>query len=269
MGKMAIRFFRGVSIRDGYVVFYLNDNENTELKLPFITEKEYSIELEVAGTLINKLPLDTSRTMTILRVSGPINENDITAILVRCISLEELDLSNATLESLPAVNFNVTGIINLSITRLYLPFITQADYESSGSKLVFSGLLGLQDVIANKNQVSFKFYRNEDPATLNSLLFPEGTSNCVLYCYLKHTTYLSLPSTLTKFAYLTNAYDRFSCEYCIINAVSPPTVTLPKPFTSWMEVSKKILVPKNSVDAYRASNWNQVAEIDAMEDYGY
>lgn len=94
-------FFKGVSIEDGYVCFILNDTESTVIKLPFISEKELTIEVKEPGTLKSLLSDENMRTVISLKLKGSLNEDDFATIRYWMFVVENVDLSETNISEVP------------------------------------------------------------------------------------------------------------------------------------------------------------------------
>ena len=94
-------FFKGVSIEDGYVCFVLNDTESTVIKLPFISEKELTIEVKEPGTLKSLLSDENMRTVISLKLKGSLNEDDFATIRYWMFVVENVDLSETNISEVP------------------------------------------------------------------------------------------------------------------------------------------------------------------------
>lgn len=94
-------FFKGVSIEDGYVCFVLNDTESTVIKLPFISEKELTIEVKEPGTLKSLLSDENMRTVISLKLKGSLNEDDFATIRYWMFVVENVDLSETDISEVP------------------------------------------------------------------------------------------------------------------------------------------------------------------------
>ena len=85
--------FKEVFMGDGFVVFTLSDN--SQIKLPFLTDTQLTINVTTAGTLKNSLTLEEQRSVTSLKIKGYINKDDLIFINTYLHSLEILDISDA------------------------------------------------------------------------------------------------------------------------------------------------------------------------------
>ena len=100
-GKDGDTVFKGVDIRDGYVVFTLNDASSTEIKLPFLAEGELFLESLYEGHIMKLLSDERKRSTTHLTITGVIGPDDVRYMADQVLSLECLDLSGANLTVLP------------------------------------------------------------------------------------------------------------------------------------------------------------------------
>lgn len=87
--------FKEVFIGDGFVVFTLDDDNNSQIKLPFVTDTQLSVNVTTAGTLRDCLTIEEQRSVTSLKVIGYINRDDLIFINTYLHSLEILDISDA------------------------------------------------------------------------------------------------------------------------------------------------------------------------------
>ena len=69
--------FKEVFIGDGFVVFTLDDDNNSQIKLPFVTDTQLSVNVTTAGTLRYCLTIEEQRSVTSLKVIGYINRDEL------------------------------------------------------------------------------------------------------------------------------------------------------------------------------------------------
>lgn len=62
--------FKEVFIGDGFVVFTLDDDNNSQIKLPFVTDTQLSVNVTTAGTLRDCLTIEEQRSVTSLKIEG-------------------------------------------------------------------------------------------------------------------------------------------------------------------------------------------------------
>lgn len=98
-------FFKGVSIKDGYVCFILNDAESTVIKLPFVSEKELIVEVKEPGTLKSLLTDEHMRTVISLKIRGSLNDDDFATIRYWMFVMETVDLSETDISEVPKDGF--------------------------------------------------------------------------------------------------------------------------------------------------------------------
>ena len=88
-------FFKGVEIKDGFVIFMLNDGKDSTIKIPLQKDTVLEISLQDSERLRAVISSEEMRTVTKLKVKGVISDEDM-RFLQHFISLEELDLSETT-----------------------------------------------------------------------------------------------------------------------------------------------------------------------------
>lgn len=268
-GEDGDAFFNGVTIKSDYVVFTLNDGLNTEIKLPFVTETQYSVHVDSPGTLSKLLPSDQRRRITSLKISGTLDETDMKFINCQLSSLENLDLSKA---SHPAVlNPFEAEVINRSLRNVSLGSLPKSDVDGSFN---ISYCIALETVTINTNNTVIRgrsksnWFPTEITPSLSTVYIAEGISDILLnpgdIIYAKLDA-IHLPSTLKR---MNNKSFRMggdgSVNKVISHAIVPPDAYSPPSYygniktTEWT-IRENIFagsgvdtlyVPSNSVEAY-------------------
>lgn len=144
-GKDGDTVFKGVDIRDGYVVFTLNDATSTEIKLPFLSEGELFLESLYEGHIMKLLSDEQKRSTTHLTITGVISPEDVRYIADQVLSLEILDLSGSNLTVLPERCF-CKGSLKYgkeTLKDVYLP-----DSCAEIGEEAFYGCVNLRKVVA-------------------------------------------------------------------------------------------------------------------------
>lgn len=99
-GEDGDTLIKHISINEGYVIFTLNDGQDTKIKLPYATDTEVVLEVVTPGTIGEILTDEQERSTLNLKVYGNIDDNDLLYIKYHMPNIESLDLSNTTLTSL-------------------------------------------------------------------------------------------------------------------------------------------------------------------------
>ena len=115
-GENGDSVFKSVTVSDGYVVFTLNDENDTVIKIPFYTDTVLRLTTTKGGMIAELISDTQERTTISLSVDGPIDAEDIMFIRYHLTALESLDLSNAIVSSIPENGFK--GMRRLKIVKL-------------------------------------------------------------------------------------------------------------------------------------------------------
>ncbi len=171
-------FFKSVSIQDGYVCFILNDLESTTIKLPFVAEKDLTINISAPGSLKHLLTNEQRRSIIQLKIQGNINDEDIKVIRDQMLVLETLDLSETNIMSLPnnAFCYNNHSCGKYTLKKVVLPdtCVKIGDYA-------FYGCINLEEVYAPSvtsiGIYAFYYCSYIQQLTINGAC-EQGTSGC-------------------------------------------------------------------------------------------
>ena len=145
-GEDGNAFFKGVSIANGFVVFTLNDEESTEIKIPFYSETELTVHITEPGTLKSLLTDEQMRTTLSLKVIGNINDKDIQTIDASMLVVENIDLSGTNIMSIGGFgyrDYNPSKPSKQTLKKIILPNTCTSIVEGT-----FNGCRNLQTVIA-------------------------------------------------------------------------------------------------------------------------
>lgn len=295
--------FKNVSLGEGFVIFTLDDGNDTKIKLPFMIDTQLSINLEEAGKLREKLTVEEQRSVTSLKISGEVNNEDILFINTYLRSLETLDLSNAIFKAegtyiIPMINPLENIAANRSLRHVIMGKYKYND-ELMGTAVGVSYCLALETLTftANSTCISKNSLSNTGKwpnrdgllgiPNLMKIIIAEGVTELAIsndaygaiYCICP---ILDLPSTLKMID-----YDMFGlyCKSTIIcRALVPPGIYSapdiyadgrwyePKPMTNFYDgydqmKDMTLYVPAESVDIYKsASGWSQFGIILPIEE---
>lgn len=279
-------FFKGVSIEDGYVCFTLNDTESTVIKLPFISEKELTIEVKEPGTLNSLLTLEQKRSLISIKVIGDINSFDIRAI-DNLNAIEIVDLSETMYTE---GQYNEGGGFGIShaISGMFNP---NAGYEpANGNRTLrivtsppnvkkfdwcFAGCKKLEKLIFLKDSVIIGGNSSSLPKyfqfcySLQTIEFAEGIT--YLPGYSDAAPNIILPSSLKR---INEFAFNYKANKVICRALIPPIVgsnSASRPFRDGgygnpvEELDLK--VPKESLELYNtAIGWKDFKTISSIEE---
>lgn len=261
-------FFKGVSIENGFVYFILNDTEQTEIRLPFASEKALMVNVETAGTLEDCIDEEQARTVTALKITGNINEADMRFINMYMLVLEVLDLSetNYTVSSDNKFFYlNPCGerLPNRTIRRVITPLtLTGLD----GYRVHIFDCIGLKSLIISSTTSLESSYQVSTTQRqlwnhqLDSLIIPIGATKISIA--LNIAANIVLPETMSNvrvFYSATDITDK-NIKSIVCKAIVPPTTTA-------TGVADAILyVPAVSVDLYKKANgWKDFQTILPIE----
>lgn len=121
-GKDGDSFFKGVSIEDGFVIFVLNDDNDTIIKIPLQKDTLLEVDLAQPGTLRSFITSETARVTTKLKVTGNVSNEDM-AYIQHFTSLIELDMSEAVFSDENSFFLNPyrNELVNRTISKVWLP----------------------------------------------------------------------------------------------------------------------------------------------------
>ena len=145
-GKDGENFFNGVELQDGYVVFTLNDKDQTKIKLPYYKEGKLALHSEYEGHIKTLLTDDICRSITNLTVTGIFGPDDAQYLANQMLSLEILDLSGTNLTNIPKGGF-CKGDLKYgkeSLREVYLP-----ETCTEIGSYAFYGCTNLRKFVAN------------------------------------------------------------------------------------------------------------------------
>ena len=268
-GISAETFFKRVSIENGFVYFILNDTEQTEIRLPFASEKALMVNVETAGTLEDCIDEEQARTVTALKITGNINEADMRFINMYMLVLEVLDLSetNYTVSSDNTFFYlNPCGerLPNRTIRRVITPLtLTGLD----GYRVHIFDCIGLKSLIISSTTSLESSYRVSTTQRqlwnhqLDSLIIPIGATKISIA--LNIAANIVLPETMSNvsvFYSATGITDK-NIKSIVCKAIVPPTTT------STGVADAILYVPAVSVDLYKkATGWKDFQTILPIEE---
>lgn len=145
-GEDGESFFNGVELQDGYVVFTLNDKDQTKIKLPYYKEGKLALHSEYEGHIKTLLTDDICRSITNLTVTGIFVPDDVQYLANQMLSLEILDLSGTNLTNIPKGGF-CKGDLKYgkdSLREVYLP-----ETCTEIGSYAFYGCTNLRKFVAN------------------------------------------------------------------------------------------------------------------------
>lgn len=293
-GEDGDAFFKGVTKGDGYVIFTLNDGNDTQLKLPFVTDTQLSINIETAGGLKDMLTLEEQRSVTSLKISGEVNNEDIRFINVYLRSLEILDLSQATIKfnkpviDQPRINPFKATAVNRTLRHVTLGAY-MIDGETADFSINASYCLALETLTLTANHahiddenLSYAYYGAEisvdGSPCLSKLIIAEGVTELkidgeksadAIYCVFPT---VELPSTLQKVPYYL--FGSYKKSDIICHAVTPPDIyrgTDSQILTVFYDDDQMkdmvLYVPSESVEKYKSTaGWSQFGTILPIEE---
>lgn len=265
--------FKGVSIENGYVCFILNDEESTIIKLPFVVETSLIINVDTAGTLNDQTTSEQYNTITSLKITGEINDDDLKCIHARFIKLEYLDIGEA-IYSGPIYDFNPWKdlIINRTINTIILPnqeIEWNCDYMQNLETIY----------VTNGSTIINGHTTLECAPYIKHVHYMEGIST--ITGGVPHPTgcHVFYPTTLTEIDSYIFVCQNANCRHiqisaCTIYAETPPAVSGTKGFVTRVEsypehgkINHTLYVPKESVDLYKNANgWQQFQTILPIEE---
>lgn len=270
-GKDGDSFFKDIIIKEGYVYFVLNNDENSVLQIPFCTSNNLTIHVQEAGTLKYLLTNEQKRTVLSLKLTGAINEDDMKAINAQMLVLEKLDLSEATYNEYNNFSINPYGIslINRTLREITLP-------SNGYSSLYQINCLNLEKIIVTSN-----FYWNNVDYTmcdeLNTLTFIEGITN-IPDNSCGHFQIAIFPSTSTTIEYYAFSFvgpTKPITNKIICKAITPPRVvhanssSIASSFYDYYKSLSEytLLVPSESIELYKnADGWKEFGTIISINE---
>lgn len=274
-------FFKGVTMGGGYVIFILNDGNDTQIKLPFHSERALTITLAENQKLEELLTSAHMRSILSLKIIGNINGEDLKYISARMLVLETLDLSEAIMEESYKNYMNPWKDVymNNSIREVILsPSCTvwNIDY-----------MLGLESIkILNGNQEigdSGSDAQTSYVPYLKDLYYLNGVKSIeVSPLNVRTKAHFYLPSTLESIANTTfyennSSTGGFRADAVVILALTPPKMISDDNgfytryssgrFYAETITDVPLYVPRQSVELYQnALGWKQFTNIIAIED---
>ena len=278
--------FKKISISEGFVVFILNDGNNTQIKLPFTTDTKLCISLNKAGELQNNITIEEQRSVTSLQINGRFNINDLIFINTYIRSIEFLDLSDATYEGNENLKINPLGEIAVNRTLRHVIIGNQIKNDIlDGAVIDPSYCIALETLTMTTNHSriagvtgdgSWPIHSGLSGApNLSKLVIAEGVTELAvsnnsygaIYCICP---IIELPSTLTIIDYRIFGLYWKSTVFC--NAKIPPCIyTEVKPISSFYDCYDQmkemtLYVPVESVNTYKSTpGWSQFGTILPIE----
>lgn len=292
-GENGDAFFKGVSIGDGFVIFTLNDGNDTKIKLPFVTDTQITINIDKAGSLKDRLTIEEQRSVTSLKINGEVNNADMHFINTYLRSLEVLDLSEAVLKDASILNplkstainrtlrhvtlgsyMSRNAIANLSVNISYCLALETLTLTTNYACIAKGSLSDSNGIWPNPRGVTGSPY-------LSRLIIAEGVTELkidydaysAIYCVFPTVEF---PSTLEKVDY--NLFGLYNKSTIICHATTPPGIYSgssyypePKPTTTFYDAYNQIkdmtlYVPAESVNLYmKTSGWSKFGNILPIE----
>lgn len=159
-GEDGDSLFNSVSIEDGFVVFVLNDGENSIIRIPLQKDTLLEVSLKKAGTLRTIVSSEEARVTTKLKITGKINNDDM-KFIQHFTSLLELDLSgcifsanNETGEYVFYVNPYRDVLVNRTLNKVWLPCLKHDTYP----QVCYSHCANLEYVVVPSDDNTDKSY---------------------------------------------------------------------------------------------------------------
>lgn len=266
--------FKGITLYDGYVVFILNDGEETIIKLPFQSETALTITLSESCRLEDVLTPPQCRNVLYLKIHGSLTTEDLKYLLAKMHVLETLDLS----EALWTDNSSYQNLLNPWSDMLINKTIREVSLPPS-VKWHIDYMLGLETIklspgfgAVGNDGVSLKClpYLKEVYFTEGITLLPSSSINS----NLKLDFYL--PSTLSEvdeYAFFENNVSTggFRPKSVTIYADVPPVLTNNAAgfyitLYNIGDINVPLYVPEGSIGLYRnAAGWKQFVNILPIE----
>lgn len=274
-------FFKGVDMYDGFVVFRLNDGEDTIIKIPLQKDTVLEVTVDKAGTLRSFISSEGARVTTKLKVKGSLNNDDM-KFIQHFTSLLELDLSESIVNGSDfpigesrAFHLNPyrEALVNRTLVKVWLPKLSESyvsyAYCSNLEYLIipcqetysWSGVLDNEDMSFCPMIQNIEY--SEGVTTIPSDSKMKYFANATTYYYNANSKYSSmiLPSTttsvygdflrhdltITNNKRIYNMYDYFvTCK-----AVIPPNVISTSDKNDYNYNNCTLYVPAESVDLYK------------------
>ena len=293
-------FFKSVDIKDGYVVFVLNDGLDTVIKIPLQKGEQLVVTLDEAGTLQSAISSEQRSTTSSLKIKGMVNNDDM-IFVQHFITLLELDLSEATFsgtteEDIFLLNPYREEMHNRTLCKVWLPQL-QGD-----AKACYSHCINLEHVIVPAQDTyswsnSYTYFSdsvNIDMAFcpfLKILEYSEGTVDIpsdAIMTYRKSSTtkhltnqkskysVVILPASTQTVSSIFLRYDRYFhssdpdefdiYDYTVTcKAITPPTVNNKYTGDTFRLKNCVLYVPSESVEAYKADAFWGMFDVLAIE----
>lgn len=264
--------FKEVFMGDGFVVFTLSDN--SQIKLPFLTDTQLTINVTTAGTLKNSLTLEEQRSVTSLKIKGYINKDDLIFINTYLHSLEILDISDAiyicsnlgftiTINPLGEIAVNRT-LRHIIVGNVQGTHSIPGDPVIDGAVIDPSYCIALETLImtADNSKISRDALKQSSGwpnsggisgcPNLYRLVISEGVTKMAIgdvwdqiYCVCP---VVELPSTIEMIG--SKVFGSYCCSTIVCRALVPPGIFLP---------------PGNYADGYREEPTLTTGFYDAYE----
>ena len=296
--------FKDIIIEDGYVILILNDGNNSKIKIPFMVETQLSVYLVNSGSLKDKLTIEEQRSVTSLKITGLINNDDLLFVNTYLRSLETLDLSDAVfdaggLSTVPMINPLNSVAANRTLRNVILGAYMR-DGELAGTAIDVSYCPALETLTFTANCTRISKRSLSDTSTswpkrsrlllgtpnLSKIVIAEGVTELAIdtdaygaiYCVCRT---IELPSTLKMIC--DKIFGLYWRSTVICRATTPPSIYSgpgsytdgwwyePRPATTFYDAYKQmkdmtLYVPAESVDLYRTtSGWSQFGTILPIE----
>lgn len=272
--------FKSIDIYNGYVVFTLNDGNDTIIKLPFFTETSVTITLSETDNIIDVLTDEQKRSTTKLTVNGFLDEEDLKFIVARMPGLEYLDISECHITMLYfgdtcgyILNPWGSQYINNSIKHIILPVLENKWKWGIDHMMALETITTSNIILSPETTVECLPYLNSiilaDGIESTEELLPNNFDDAFIQDGIYAHWYL--PASLKSIGQHFFAHGhRFYPRSITIYAETPPTMIhfttdaqLPK-FKVGSEENYKVpvYVPAESVELYKnALGWKDFVNI--------
>ena len=283
--------FREVTIGDGFVIFTLNDGENSQIKLPFVTEAQLTVTTDQVGVLKELLTIEEQRSVTSLKIIGKINNSDLIFINTYLHSLEILDLADAIIvDDITYDDVSINPLGGIAPNRTLRHIIVGSQIKNGvqdGVVINISYCIALETLTMTKNhsRISDEALANHGDwpnrrgvlgsPNMSKLIIAEGVTELAvasdaydnIYCVC---SIIELPSSLEMIG--SKIFGLYNKSIVICHATTPPSIyqfssdtIVPTTlfYDAYSQMSKMTLyVPSDSVAKYKStSGWSQFGTI--------
>lgn len=288
--------FKEVTIGEGFVIFTLNDGENSQIKLPFVTDAQLTVNTEQVGILRDLLTIEEQRSITSLKVIGKINNSDLIFINTYLHSLEILDLADAIIvDDNIYEDFSINPLGEIAPNRTLRHVIVGSQIRNGvqdGVVIDISYCIALETLTMTKNHSRISENSLESRSgdwpnhkgvlgspNMSKLIIGEGVTELAVGYDAYHDIYcvcpiIELPSSLKMINY--HIFGLYNKSKVICYAKTPPSIyQLPSSLSGASVVQTSLFydyyyqmfqmtlyVPSESVEKYKStSGWSQFGTI--------